>query len=136
MDLPAIIAAVESLSFPKDSYIVFGSCPMAAAGIRKAGDIDMVVSKELFELLRDQDWVELVKSENDKPLTKGVFEVHSTSWVFSPHHPTLEQLLSTADYFEGIPFASIDEVRIWKQASGSPKDLADIKLINDFLNAK
>jgi hypothetical protein len=34
---------------------------------------------------------------------------------------------------DGIPFASLEEVRKWKIASGRPKDIADIKLIDEYL---
>lgn len=36
-----IIAKVKKLKLPKNSYVVFGSGPLAAAGIREADDIDM-----------------------------------------------------------------------------------------------
>ena len=129
MKLQEIIAKVKSLELPKGSYVVFGSCPLAAAGIREASDIDMLVTKELFDYLGQHGWAELIKSENDKPLTKEDFEVHY-KWDFSSYQPTLEHLLSTADVVDGIPFASLLEVRKWKASSGRPKDLKDIERID------
>ena len=69
------------------------------------------------------------KSPNDKPLARDVFEAHD-NWNFSSYRPTLEQLLASATVIDGIPFASLEEVRKWKVASGRPKDLADVKLID------
>lgn len=127
-----IILKVKTLGWPRGSYIVFGSCPLAAAGIREANDIDFLVSKELFDSLRKEGWVEVQKGPGDKPLKYDIFEVHE-SWNFSSYKPTLEQLLASADVFNGVPFASLAEVRNWKIASNRPKDLTDIELIDKHL---
>lgn len=111
--------------------MVFGSCPLAAAGIREAQDVDLLVSEETFEQLRNAGWQELQKSSSDKPLTRDVFEAHS-NWDFSTYSPTLKQLLKSATIVDGVPFASLEEVRKWKAASGRPKDYVDIELIDKY----
>ena len=63
----------------------------------------------------------------------GDFEAHY-AWDFSSYKPTLEQLLLTADVIDGIPFASLLEVRKWKLSSGRPKDFDDIKLIDNHIS--
>ncbi len=127
-----IIAKVKTLDLPKDSYVVFGSCPLSAVGIREANDIDLLVSKEVFAKLKNIGWQELHKSSNDIPLTQDVFEAHD-NWDFSSYSPTLDQLLANAMVIDGIPFASLEEVRKWKISSGRPKDIVDIKLIDEYL---
>ncbi len=127
-----IIAKVKTLNLPTGSYVVFGSCPLAIAGIRKANDIDFLVSGELFARLKKAGWRELHKSSNDTPLVRDIFEVHD-NWNFSSYNPTLEQLLASATAVDDIPFASIEEVRKWKVASGRPKDLVDVGLIDEYL---
>ncbi len=127
-----IISKVAGLNLPKNSYVVFGSCPLALAGIRESQDIDMLVSKELFYQLQKNGWKLAHKGPKDNPLTHGDFEAHFR-WNFSSYTPTLEHLLLTADIVDGIAFASLDEVRKWKLASGRPKDLKDIELIDKHL---
>ncbi len=127
-----VISKVKTLNLPKDLYVVFGSCPMAIAGIRETGDIDMLVSEEIFAKLKKAGWQELYKGPDDKPLTHDCFEAHS-NWDFSPYNPTLKHLLLTATVVDGVPFASLEEVRKWKFASARPKDLTDIKLIDEYL---
>lgn len=126
-----IIAKVKYLNLPKGSYVVFGSAPMALAGIREANDIDLLVSKEVFEQLKKHGWQEKDKGANDKPLEYDIFEAHQ-NWDFSSYNPTLSDLLARATEVEGVPIASIEDVRKWKEASGRPKDLADLKLIGDY----
>jgi hypothetical protein len=128
-----IIGKVKELNLPEDSYIVFGSCPMAAAGLREANDIDLLVNDEVMASFEQAGWKQVDKGKDDKPFTYGVFEAHN-KWNFSSYKPALAQLLKTADVFDGIPFASLEEVRKWKAASRRPKDLKDIKLIDSFLS--
>ncbi|MEK7642740.1 MAG: YdcF family protein [Patescibacteria group bacterium] len=126
-----IISKVKELNLPKGEYVVFGSAPMAMAGIREAGDIDLLVSPEVFESLRKAEWKQIEKSVNDKPLTYDCFEAHD-NWDFTLYKPTLKDLLKTATWIEDTPFASLEEVHKWKLASGRPKDLTDIELIEKF----
>ena len=130
-----IITKVRGLNLPKDSYVVFGNCPLAIAGIREANDIDLLVSKELFVKLKKSGWKEFYKSSNDIPLIHDVFEAHE-HWSFSSYNPTLKHLLISSTSIGGIPFASLLEVRKWKTVSKRQKDLADIELIDKFLAKK
>lgn len=127
-----VISKVKALQLPKDSYVVFGSCPLAVAGIREVKDIDLLVSKEVLAELKKAGWEETYKAPGDTPLTHDVFEAHD-NWDFSPYSPKLEHLLSDATIVDGIPFASLEEVRKWKTASGGPKHLDDVKLIDQYL---
>lgn len=126
-----IIAKVKALHLPEGSYIVFGAGPMAVAGIRETNDIDLYVTPELYASLQDRGWQKITKGPHDTPVVHDVFEAHE-DWDFSSYHPTLEHLLATATIVDGIPFASLDEVRSWKVSSHRPKDLADIALIDKF----
>lgn len=130
-----IIAKVRALELPAGSYVVYGSCPLAVAGIREANDIDIYAAPEVMDILRGRGWQEVHKGMRDVPLTYDVFDVHD-NWSFSTYDPTLEHLLATANMYDGVPFASLDEVRKWKVASGRPKDLEDIALIDAHLAAR
>ena len=130
-----IISKVKELNLPKGQYIVFGSCPLAILGIRESNDIDLLVSAELKEKLKEAGWKELEKSPNDIPLVHDVFEAHD-NWNFSSYRPTLEDLLATAMEVEGIPFASLEEVHKWKAEGERAKDIADMELIEKYLSNK
>ena len=132
MNKEDIISKVKTLKLPQDSFIVFGSCPMVIAGIREANDIDLLVSEEIYERLKNSGWQKVDKGTKDEPLTYDVFEAHK-NWNFSSYNPTLQDLLATSTKVESIPFASLAEVRKWKVASGRDKDIVDIKLIDLYL---
>lgn len=126
---------MKSLDLPKGSYIVFGSAPFAVLGIREVNDIDLLVTPELYEKLEKNGWEKVNKGPKDAPVTFDIFEAHP-NWDFSPYAPTLSELLSRSFEIEGITFASLEDVRKWKEASGRPKDLVDLKLIDDYLSSK
>lgn len=127
-----VINKVKSLKLPKNSYIVFGSGPLAALGIREVNDIDLFVSEEAYKELKKKGWQKNYKGPKDEPLIYDVFEAH-TNWNFSDYKPTLDELLTRALEFEDILFASIEDVREWKSVSRRPKDIIDLKLIDDYL---
>jgi hypothetical protein len=127
-----IITAVKSLNLPAGSYIVFGSCPLAAAGIRESSDIDLVVSHEIFDALCAAGWQRHDDKGTVQSCTQGPFDVH-TGWDFGTYNPTLADLLKTANLIDAVPFASLSEVREWKSVSARPKDLVDVALIDDYL---
>lgn len=108
---------------------------MAAVGIREANDIDMLVSPEVYESLKKAGWRQIHKGPSDTPLTHDVFEAHD-NWEFSPYSPTLEVLLGSAMEVDGVTFASLAEVRKWKAGSGGLKHLADVKLIDEYLESQ
>ncbi|MBI2421092.1 MAG: hypothetical protein HYV38_03340 [Candidatus Levybacteria bacterium] len=126
-----IINKVKTLNLPKDSYIVFGSGPLAAAGIREVNDIDLLVSEEAYEELEKRGWRKINKGPNDSPLTHDVFEAHD-NWNFSSYNPTLKELLANAVYVDEVPLASLSDVKKWKVASRGAKHLADIELIDSY----
>ncbi|MFZ1075727.1 MAG: hypothetical protein WAN50_05130 [Minisyncoccia bacterium] len=127
-----IIAKVKELDLPAGSFVVFGGSPLAVAGLREANDIDLLVTQEVYDDLKDKGWQEIEKGPNDKALSHGVFEAHN-NWDFSFYNPTLKDLLVNAVEIDGIQFASIDDVRKWKEASGRTKDIRDIELIDRYL---
>ncbi|MDB5176323.1 MAG: AraC family transcriptional regulator [Candidatus Saccharibacteria bacterium] len=127
-----IIEKVKALKLPHGSYVVFGSCPLAVVGIREANDIDLYVTSEVLQSFKQQGWQQVHKGPGDKPYTSDDYEAHD-NWNFSPYSPSLEHLLETAMVVDGVSFASLQEVRKWKLASGGPKHLKDVSSIDDYL---
>lgn len=127
-----IAGKVLALNLPRNSYIVFGSCPMAAFGLRESQDIDMLITEALHDMLVDQGWQELPGKDGDKRLARDEFDMH-TNWKIGRYDPALEDLLQNAIWVNGVPFGALEEVRKWKTLLGRPKDLSDIALIDDYI---
>lgn len=130
-----VIAKVKSLNFSHGSYVVYGAALFAVYGVREVRDIDMFVSPELYEQLKKRGWKKIMKGPRDEPLIYDVFEAHNT-WEFSPYAPTFEELMYRSVTYTDVTLASIEDICKWKEASGRPKDLADLKLIDAYLKVK
>lgn len=127
-----VVDKVKSLKLPRGSYVVYGAAPLAIYGIRDVRDVDMYISHELYQYLKNLGWKKIVKGPNDEPIVKDIFEAHET-WDFSPYAPTFDEVLSRSVTYQGITLASIEDILKWKVASGRPKDLTDIKLIDAYI---
>ena len=128
-----IVDKVKSLNLPLGSYVVFGSAPLQVHGIRNSEDIDIVVTPEIYDKLKNEGWQEISVSDNKKVLIKDVFDV-GIGWSYGNYQPDTDYLIQSAEYFDGIPFVNLEEVLKWKKEMNREKDLYDIELINKFLN--
>ena len=136
MNINDVIRTVKDLRLPAGSYIIYGSGPLALHGIRSVNDVDMLVTKELKAHLKSSGWEQVNKGPNDNPVTSGVVEAHD-SWSFCEYSPSLTELLSRADVYEEVPFASLEDVLKWKLASPkTDKNIVDIKTIKNELTKK
>lgn len=125
-----VLAKIKDLHLPQGEYIIYGAAPFAIYGIRDVRDIDMYVTPQLYASLEKKGWKKVKKGPKDEPVTFALFEAHNT-WNFSPYAPEFDELKSRATEYEGILFASLEDVRKWKEASGRPKDLIDLQLIKN-----
>jgi hypothetical protein len=130
-----IFKEVKELNLPIGEYIVVGSGPMAARGIRECKDIDILVSEKLYNKLVAEDWriVEIAGvTRKLMVLKKGLFEINK-DLKFGKYNPETQNLINNAEIINGIPFLSLPELIKFKTALGRQKDFDDIKLIEKYL---
>lgn len=131
-----IFRAVKALDLPFGQYVVFGSGPLAAHGIRPTNDVDLFVTTTLYEKLKAEGWEEkeLYTPAGGLYLCQGIYDADDT-WDYGTYNPTPTGLIETAGVIDGIPFAPLTDVLRWKEAFGRPKDLADIELIRQYMKS-
>ncbi len=117
-----IFERVKSLDLPFGQYVIVGSGIMEALGMRKANDIDISVTEELFKKLKD------IASEWRK---EGV-DI-KTKLLDGDYPISTEELVGSATVIEGLPFMNLDELIKFKQATAREKDFKDIELIEQYL---
>jgi hypothetical protein len=132
MNKKELIERVRALALPRGQYVVFGSGPMAAHGIRLTRDIDILVTTALYERLKKEGWEVAHWDSGAEYLAKGIFEVDD-SWNYEPYNPKPEEIISIAEIIDGIPFAPLREVLKWKKAFGREKDKVHIRLLEAYL---
>lgn len=130
-----IVTKVKELNLPHGQYVVFGSGPLAVHGIRETRDVDLLVTDEFYNRLKEQGWEEREWDSGGTYLSKDIYEVDN-SWTYGDYDPKPEEIIAIAEMHEGVSFAPLTEVLKWKQAFGRPKDLEDIELIQAYQKKK
>ena len=68
---------IRELSLPKGSFAIFGSGPMAIRGLKEPNDIDLIVTKDVYELLKNKHgWDEKIYNESEKHYLTVNNEMH------------------------------------------------------------
>jgi hypothetical protein len=127
-----IIERVQKLNLPLNQTVVIGSGVLDALGLRKAGDIDLVLSRELFDVLsQDPGWHKATK--RDEPILTHDDTEAFLSWG-SNAVPNFEALYSDGITIGGVRFANPRFVIAWKQSRLNDKDKTDIALLESYLH--
>ncbi|WHP05403.1 zinc ABC transporter substrate-binding protein [Acinetobacter corruptisaponis] len=131
MDKKELVAALRNLNLPLDQFIVVGGGVLTVHGIRETEDIDIVVTPDLFTILR-QSWT-LKTRPNGKPgLHKGCVEAY-LDVNCETFEKTTEWLLFHSDIVEGIHFIDLKTLAGFKAGYGREKDISDLKLIVQYI---
>ena len=127
-----IFQKVKNLNLPKDKYTVFGGGVLEALKIRKRGDIDLVVTQDVYADLKEKGWREIVRLDGTKSLKENNFDIAVNLNCGGYKAPT-KYLLEKSTIIEGVPFVNLEEIIKFKKCRNSKKDRNDIKLIKEYL---
>lgn len=127
----SIIERVRQLQLPPDEFVVIGSGVLDALELRASDDIDLAVSNTLFDQLKQRGWQSQYK-EGEEYLIDGQAEAWH-GWSGGPPHHTFDELYEASLVVDGIHFANPKFVIGWKRGRGTPKDLTDIQLLEEYL---
>ncbi|MEU3492194.1 hypothetical protein ABZ747_01705 [Kitasatospora cineracea] len=127
-DPGGLFAALRALDLPAGDYVVCGSGPLYARGLReRIGDLDV--------LARGRAWaIATALARPVRPPSGHGWAVYHPAAAleivdrWTPGWPT-EQLIDGADVIDGIRFMNLACVLRWKQTARRPKDLPDIAAI-------
>ena len=124
---------LEKLALPPSDYVVTGSGPLLAHGLR-AGihDLDLLARGKAWELAAAEAPVLGARSGLGRRIVlhRGAIEVFD-HWVGGLGD--VDALIDEAELIEGVPFMSLKDTLRWKRGLGRAKDLADIALIEHHL---
>jgi hypothetical protein len=133
-----VLTEVKKLNFPDGHFMVVGSGILSITGIRPAYDLDIVISKELFEKCKKDGWEikpwtrpgpilhEWLKKDNIELMV----EMNIDEKVYR-----LNDLTDEAMIVDGIHFLSLNQLIEFKEAYGRQKDFDDIMLIKKYLES-
>lgn len=120
---------LKKLNLPQGQYAIFGSGPLAIRNIRDSHDIDIIVIKELREVL-----IEKYKNrvqEDPYSIKIGNIEIFYDWMSLTDKVP---EMINTAEIIDELPFVQLKFVIEWKKLMGRDKDKKDIELIKKYLS--
>lgn len=107
------LGELSKLNLPKDQYAIFGSGPLAVRKLRENKDIDIIVTKEL--------WNKLIKNKKFKLTKKGGLKMGHIE-IFNSWHlikESTEKLIKNSEMIKGFPFVKLKYVLKWKKIKKS-----------------
>lgn len=129
-----IFQKVLSLNLPKDKYTVFGGGVLEALKIRKKGDVDLVVTQDVYVDLKEKGWREITRLDGTKSLKKNNFDI-AENLNCGGYKAATKYLLKKSTTIKGVPFVNLKEIIKFKKSRNSKKDKNDIKLIEQHLES-
>ncbi|TXJ75184.1 hypothetical protein E2C11_24450 [Streptomyces lavendulae] len=129
-----LVRALRSLDLPTTDFVVTGSGPLLAHGLRKVvHDLDVVARGQAWQAVLHLGACEVPSSGCGGlvSLFGGRIEIFDR-WL--PGSPGPDQMIESAEWVQGIPFSPLREVLAWKERLGRQKDRDDAKLIRDYLS--
>lgn len=126
-----IIERFLALGLPADQCVVIGSGVLDALGLRPSGDIDLVVTVQLFRELQQSGKWQSKQRHGEVVLLRDDVEVW-LSWG-SEGKANFSTLRAEGVTIEGVTFAHPGFVLDWKKEKGRQKDLDDVQLLEEYL---
>ena len=128
--------ALKKYDLPIGQYAVSGSGPLGIRGLREIGDVDIIVSPQLRDILIakygmvDDGKVKKIVFPDDD--IEALWEESFYTQPTDEHKPTVKDMISRAEIIEGLPFLSLSDVLYFKRKMNRSKDLEDIRLIKEW----
>jgi hypothetical protein len=130
------LLALDKLELSRDDFVIFGSGPLLAHGIRREiGDLDIVARGASWEWAR-KFGEPISGAEPGLPLV--CFWVDAVEIEIGPEWYSLrlwdtDELIDNADVISGFRFTRLKDVRRYKLAMGREKDMKDVAAIDAYL---
>jgi hypothetical protein len=124
-----LLRRLESLALPPSDYVVTGSGPLLAHGLKKdIHDIDLVARGRAWEMAARLNRPHRAKSGLGLRIVLfgGDIEVFD-HWLGGL--TDVDAMIGSAELVDGVPFLSLADTLRWKRGLGRAKDLPDIALI-------
>jgi hypothetical protein len=135
MSRSALTDALRALALPVEDYVVFGSGPMFAHGLRtELRDLDVIA--------RRAAWAKACRDGEPESAPSGCGSVvrlhHGRIEIFNAWTSPawdVAALIDSAQVIDGIPYVPLPIVLRWKLSSDRPKDRADVIAICAYLSS-
>jgi len=132
MKIEALLEELDRLNLPKGHYAITSSGVLAIRGIRKANDLDILVTPKLWN-----DLSQKYPNKINPPKDIKIGNLH-IFWEgsFDEQSPiaTVAEQINTAATIKGYRFVSLKLAKKFKEVSEREKDKKDLELIKKYEN--
>lgn len=130
-----LLEELKKLNLPKGKFAIFGSGPMGPVGLKDPRDLDVIVTEDIFDDLKQKSEFKLgTKKSNDEYLEKDGIEFYK-NW-YPGEEWDIKKLINEAETINDLPFVKLEKVLKWKKLIMREKDIKDIELIENYLSNK
>jgi hypothetical protein len=130
-----LFALVISAGLPVVDFALMGSAMMYVKGLRSGiKDIDIIARDSAWEKAKELGAVQVPASGTGEwiSLFDGKVNIYN-KWA--PGEWDTDMLIDSAEEIGGLRFVTLENVRAWKKIYNREKDLADIELIDKYLQS-
>jgi hypothetical protein len=128
-----LASLVAALDLGRRDFVIFGSGPLLAHGLRDGiRDLDVVARGAVWRRVREYGCPD-TGSVNGAPMAlfwNGLIQF-SQGWISADWDA--DDLIGRAERIQGWPFAQLSDVLAYKQALLRPKDLSDIAVLQQAM---
>lgn len=129
--------SLRAFNLPIHEYLIIGSGPLGIRNIKAIGDVDIIVTPTLWDMLAGQYGIVVEDGVEKISLPGGIVDAfHEKSFNNLIQAPATESRIKTAEIIDGLPFDSLENVLYFKRKMGREKDIHDIHLIEIALYKK
>jgi hypothetical protein len=135
-DNQELFSILRGFNLPIGQYAITGSGPMGIRDLKIIGDIDIIVSEELWNKLILEYGITDKNGARKVVFPGGTVEAfHQGSFYlepFDPKAPTYASRIANAEIIDGLPFDTLETILYYKKKERREKDLRDIELIESW----
>lgn len=121
------VEMIKRLELPLNEHVVIGGGVLETLHLRETSDIDVVVSRRVYEHYKNLKWKEYVQDDGKKVLSHNGY-IFMESWVGR----SLKHLIKRSFVIEGVRFMGLDDLIACKSEIGRDKDRSDVDLLKEY----
>jgi hypothetical protein len=121
---------LKSLNLPSSEFVVIGGGCLAIHNLRDTNDVDILVTKELWN-----DLIFKYPITEEESIIFGNVEILGRKhFAWNPNgFSDVADIINKSKKIDGINYAQLDFVKLAKLKTNRTKDLIDVELIDEFL---
>ena len=132
-----IFSIIKDLKLPSGNFVVTGSAGMAVRGMRSFQDIDITVTEDVYQMLKeDRKWqvVERPKGFEVVVIDVGGVKVEANPYMHTwyEYKPDIKELFQCAEEIHNILFMNLEHLIAFKKERMLEKDKDDLVFLEEY----